>query len=936
MSKKRYMKPVQPEDEKRKKEYEDNLRIRTITGSTLRDEDPDAAFSPPNMRIWEVLDHFRVTSESGLDEKEVKRRRKKSGSNIVYPYMQLSFAGSLRSQLHTSMSLLFIAVCLLVYIFEKNSIYLISASVAVSLFVINAIIEANAASALEVTKKFSTMKCVVKRGAKERVIDSRALVPGDIIILGPGSIVPADARLTESNSLRVSETPVFGNYAVSEKNALYLSVREDNSSKPNMVYAGSIVAEGKAVAVVCATDDELLIRKQRKAADGDKNHRPTLLQFAHTATSKLSLVSVIMCFFAVFIGAVKGFDITEIFILSVGTCFASLSDTVNSLAGASLTVGIKNMVDKGAALRNLNCIPDLCKIDTVMCEHSSAFPTRGMAATTAFTGMREYNIESSSKAKVQSLLTQALVCSDVKYAYDTQKNKKRQSRKLVGTKEDVAIAKAASSIGISLDEINNSYFRIASSYNYRSELERVLVLSGTQHKVILKGAPEFVLRHCKYYEQLGQLYPLDQKSKNRLLDAAYEMGEKNQKVIAFAEKPTEEDNLSHKSTAKDFVFVGFVGLYVSLGMDAASAVYKCSTAGIEAVVRTEEYYHVAVSLAKNAGIIKDETQAIRASEINSIDPGIYIADLPKYKLFVGIDDEHWRDVLYYRKEDDRNVALQVRSLTELPAMSIADITITSESEGNETLKQCADVIVRREGFDVITELLIKARMIYKRIHSTVRFGVSSFAAFCMALLMSVISGIGPVFRLPELIIGGVLVNFLILLSLAAAPEDCAILKKKSSSPYSTQLRYSDFLISMLYGIFTAGGMLLNYNIGKASGSEFQTVLIGVVMSMFFFAYSDITGTGSFFGGGYKNYFLTISMLVSGGLLAILFYLPSACAIFGYKPLSAVSVLLCLIYPTVQFLLFGFGRILFNSAKNGKKQPENDDHDDIEPDDIRYK
>ena len=153
MSGKRNLRPVGSDDEKQKREYEDNLRIRTITGSALRDENPDATFSPPHLRTWEVLEHWQVTGETGLTEKEARRRRRKFGVNIVYPYLQLSFSSSIRSQLHTSMSLLFLITCALMYLFDNKAIYLLTAGVNIALFVLNAIIEAKAASALEVTKK---------------------------------------------------------------------------------------------------------------------------------------------------------------------------------------------------------------------------------------------------------------------------------------------------------------------------------------------------------------------------------------------------------------------------------------------------------------------------------------------------------------------------------------------------------------------------------------------------------------------------------------------------------------------------------------------------------------------------------------------------------------------------------------------------------------
>ncbi|HBL83517.1 MAG: hypothetical protein A2Y17_10795 [Clostridiales bacterium GWF2_38_85] len=912
MAKKRYIKTRASDEEN--KSYDENLRIRTITGSTPRDEDPDAPFSPPHMRIWEVLEYWDVNSEIGLDEKDVKRKRRHFGLNIVYPYLSLSFAGSIKTQLHTLMSLLFIAACILMYLFEKNIIFLLCGMVSVVLMIINAIIESNAASALEITKKYSSLKAVVMREKKMRVIDSRSLVPGDIIILERGNIVPADSRLIESNKLYISETPIYGQYGTVEKNSLYIAGRNDVGSMSNMVYAGSIITNGKATAVVCETGVNLQIRKIRSNVEKKKNHRPTLLEYAHYVSNRLSLISVILCFITIFFGTVRGFDIVDLFILSVGISFISLSDTVNTLASASLTIGIKEILDNGVALRNLNCIPELCNINSIMCEHSAAFPSREMVAMSAFTGMREYNIEPESKSRLQKLISYAMVCSDVKYAHST--NNKRMKESFVGNKADIAIAKAGIVFDISIDKINNSYFRIASAYNSRSELERVLILNETKHIVIVKGTPEFILHHCKYYEQFGELYPLDQKSKNRLLDAAYELSEKSQQIIAYAEKLTEVDSLTHPSAARDFVFVGFIGMYVNLELNAASAVYKCANAGIEAVVRSGDVFYSAVSLAKNAGIIRDEKQAVQGESINMTDRGIYIADLPEYKLFVRVEDEQWRDVLYYRKLDKKNVALQVHAIEELPIMSMADISIVADGEGSETLKQCADVITLKEGFDVISDLLIRARMVYKRINTTIQYGIVAFTAFCAAMLFSILAGLESAFRINELFFGGVVINFLILLCLAGAPENSSVLKQKLPK-YEPKPKIIDFLTPILYGIGIGGCVISNFYIGKSFGGEYSSVLIGIILSLFLYAYSDICGESIFTSGGIKNYYLTFTLFLTAGLVGLLFYSPSTAMTFGYKSLNAIQLLLPSIYPIAQFILLHLIRFVVLTIKKRK-------------------
>ena len=210
-------------------------------------------------------------------------------------------------------------------------------------------------------------------------------------------------------------------------------------------------------------------------------------------------------------------------------------------------------------------------------------------------------------------------------------------------------------------------------------------------------------------------------------------------------------------------------------------------------------------------------------------------------------------------------------------------------------------------------------MIYKRIHTSVQFAVFAFISFCSALILSMLSGIGPAFRIQEIVLAGVVINFIILLSLAGAPSDSNILKKRPNKPFSTEFSFNDFFACAIYGIITGTIIVISFFIEHNSGGAYSSVIISIVLSFFLFAYSDFSSSSLFFGGGQNNYILLLSFFVSLAFIALLLYNPTLNGFFGYSPLSVKQVLISIALPSALFLLTNVFRMLINYIKNNKKK-----------------
>lgn len=885
---------------------EDNFRIRTIIGGGNNNEN---VFDPPRMRPYEVLEYFATDMNVGLDEKTVKSRRSESGRNELYPYLKLGFRDSVKTQMMGIMSILFAAMCVMIYFFTPHPMYIVFAVTVVALTIANGIVEHIAGQKLELVKKQSSLRTTVLRDGKKRVIDSRSLVLGDIVLLERGSIVPADCRLLESNKLTVLETPVSGEEDEVFKNSLFIRKGRADGVCKNMVYGGTLITGGTGIAIVCAVGEKLLLRKMKKQ---NTEEQPTLLRNARSLTRVGSLASIAFCLIISLVSVLTENDLPTTFLLALGVGFCALFDSVNAAAGWILAQGLDDMLKKGAVVRRIDSIGDICATDSIMCNNDEAFPVKGMRVETAFTGFHRYSVTRENKDRIGKLLVYALACSDVKKEYATEKEKKKRKLRFIGNKVDVALARACRELDISLDAVTEKLFRIEGEYNRAGELERVLVLNEGKSFVIVKGAPEYVLRRCDDYVQSGQNFPFVENSRNRFLDEAGDMADKSQHVFAVAIKYVESDTLSALDTKDGWTFVGLVGLHTSIELNAASAVYRCNAANIDTVVFSRSPYHTAVSLAKDSGIIKSESEAMTMDSIYETEHGLYVADNMNYHLFIGITDDQWAEVLELRKRNGRNVAYCARGLDDLENMASARLSLVSADTTDDTLLQCADVIMAKSGFSVMTNMIEKAKMIYKRIFAVMKYSVVPHVMLCSAMLLGLLTKKGIPFRIEELFLGGFAVNMIMLICNALYTDNGKNLGEKAESE---KLSLRDYLFPSAYGLLGGLVVFLNYNVGLRGGENIAYTMSFFAITFVLMLYNllDIDMTKLTFISSNKTTLRVLPFTLAAVL--ILVYTKS----FGYAMLDLKSVLMAVMLPLSLFLICEATKLLFALQKNKKEQ-----------------
>ncbi len=853
-------------------------------------------FRPCDMEAFEVAAHFGTDMENGLKKQQVRRGRMKHGLNLSRPEYSTSLKDSLKRQLlYFNLPLCAVSLVLCAVFYEGNELYSPLALLLVALLSINAALLRYGSSLLNKTLRDNAMRATVIRDGKRLSVSSVGLVPGDIIELVSGNIVPADARLAETNGLSVLETPVSGVDVSVTKDAEYTCKDEDKGSY-NMVYAGTIVTGGSALAIVCRTGKDCRLFPGKDDAD---KQLPEMLKSTCLASRRLSFAVTVAGFLAVLLGFFTKQPLVETYMSAMAVACCCMAGGLEALSFVAFAAGVRKMQKNGALLRRFTATDTLSRTDTVMCDKEVAFPKSELEPKRVFINRDYYDVKKEGRESISKVLTYALLCSDVRRVSVTASI----GEEFYGLPEDVSLARAYDGIGLDLDSIRGEYFRIEADFD--GAVKRALYLHNDKNLYVIRGKPEDILPLCAGYDAFTVNNRFDEFSLRRMTDAARAMGDASQHVIAVASAVCDCDSLRNTTMAeRRLVLNGFIGLYTSLKLDSASAVYKCNAGGIETVMRSDDAYVTAVNMAKNAGIIKTEKQVMSAEQLFHADRGIYVADSKEYKLYLNFDSEQWLDVLRIRKDMGKTVAVTADSTESFPMMQEADISFVPAASAPETVKYSADVLLYKSGLKTVESVLRCAKMIYRRINSAARQYAVGAITLLICFLVSVITGTECPLRLQDIIIGGCLVNTLFASAAAASPDHRKLLEDRAeygTTPFGKlfTLMYSLSSAGVIYGVdFVLTRMP---QIGPAQHKT--AVLLCFVLCAFFHLLFGAEQRHIFASSAFKNWYIWLSLLGAVAVMAMLLSVDSLGVTLRYNKLSYEAIIVAAAFAFGLFVLF---------------------------------
>ena len=602
---------------------------------------------------------------NGLTQKEAATRLAKHGPNTFESAKRTSPFRLLLSQFSDVLVLILLAAA-------GVSLFLGDVSEALTIGVIllvNAALgflqEFHTERALERLKQLSAPRAVVIRDGKEQQIDAALLVPGDLVRLSAGNIVPADGILAASNALSFDESMLTGESF------------EIHKSKGDQVFSGCTVLRGNGYAQIKATGRGTEMGKIAGMLNDET--APTPLQ---ERLSKLGAVigitCLLVCALVAVIGILRGFSPLDMLLTGVSLAVAAVPEGLPAIVTVSLALAVGRMVRRKALIRKLHAVETLgCA--TVICSDKTGTLTQNK--------MQVATLIPSGDEKLLHI-----VC--------------RHCNNREGPTECALFDAVPDSEAIRLEEL---------PFDSHRKRMSVLVEKDGIRMTLTKGAPDLLLPLCTHFESKQGPMPMSDAVRNKFLRENERLGSRALRTLAFAYRIG--DTLSEQG----LVFCGFAGLIDPPRKDVKAAISTCRKAGIRPIMITGDHAATARAIAEEVGILKAGGTLLTGAALDALSEEELLDILPDVCVFARVTPTHKQRIVKAFQTLGEVVAMTGDGVNDAPAVKSADIGVAMGTSGTDVTRAAASVVLLDDSFATLVRAVEEGRGIYANIRKFIRY-----------------------------------------------------------------------------------------------------------------------------------------------------------------------------------------------------------------------
>ena len=852
----------------------------------------------------EIARKLNTNTKNGLNENEAKKRLNIYGENILKEKKKESFFKKFIKQFNDFMiiTLIIAAIisCILSFLNQSND-YLDSIIIVV-IVVFNALIgliqENKAEKSIEALKKLSSPTTKVKRNSKIITIDSKDLVPGDIIILETGALVPADCYLYEAYNLKVEESALTGETVPVLKEAnIKLKEKIAIGDIKNMVFSSTIITNGHAEAIVVDTGMNTKVGKIADMIISDSAPSTPLQKRLSNVGKILGIFSLGICFLIFIIGSFKGISIFEMFMTSVGLAVAAIPEGLPAIVTIMLSIGVTKMARKNAIIRKLPAVETLGS-SRVICSDKTGTLTQNKMQI-----VKVYDAKGTTQEKdTKFILELGCMCTD---SYLNSSNGKID---IDGEPTENAIVEAALKYKINKNDLYNKMKRVNEIPfdSNRKLMTTIHKLSNGKYRIITKGAPDTLIKRCSTYYENSSVKSINHTIKDNILKFNETMAKDALRVLAISyyDTPTLPYNITSNEIEKNLTFVGLVGMIDPPRVGVKDAVLTCKKAGIKTVMITGDHILTAKAIATNLGILKKDELAITGDELDKLSDRDLRKNIMKYSVFARVSPEHKVRIVKAFQSTGAVVAMTGDGVNDAPALKIADIGVSMGKNGTDVAKNASDMILTDDNFVTIVEAIKEGRHIYENIKRAIHFLLATNIGEIVTIFVGLLLGLDSPLLAIQLLWINLVTDSFPAIGLGLEKADKHIMDKKPINPkkgiFSNGLLNKIFFEGCMIGILT----LISFYIGKTNYSldVARTMAFASLGMLELFHSLNLRSDNSLFEVGlFKNKYLSLCIAISLILQILVIVITPIANIFNVVPLNStqwIYVIIISIIPIV--------------------------------------
>ena len=894
---------------------------------------------------WHALESNAVlsllnTSRNGISEEEAKKRLEQYGPNELKEEKKTTSLKILANQFKSILIIiLVISAIVSAFISMRAGEPFIDTFVILVIVIINAILgftqEYKAEQAVEALKKMVAPHVFVIRDGHEQSIDSKNLVPGDIMLLKAGSRIAADSRVIEVARLEADEAALTGESRPVTKKCAVVSAETSVGDRTNIVYMGTYVTAGRGVAVVAETGMSTEFGKIAGMVQLIEVTEPPLKKKIEKLGRQLGLISIILTVAIFFMGVVVHMtEIEEMFMTAISMAVSAIPEGLPAVLTITLALGTARMARQKAIIRKLASVETLGST-TVICSDKTGTLTRNeMTVSHIYSNSKPIDVSGAGyvpkgeftlngktfdtkfDGNFNLLLRIGALCNDARIEVVNNPPANGIGWSTFGDPTELALLVAAAKADIWQEELKKSYPRV-DEFPFDSTRKMMSTIhktsEGSDLVVYLKGAPEAILdRSVNIYEN-GAIRPLSEEDRRQILSETFSMADDALRVLAMAYKELQStQELMIKEAESGLTFVGLVGMIDPPRDEVPLALKTCRQAGIKSIMVTGDHKLTAVAIAKKIGMLNDETpkSVLTGKDLNNMSDETLDELIEDVTIFARVSPEHKMRIALSLKRKGHVVAMTGDGVNDAPALKAADIGIAMGIKGTDVTKEASDMILEGDNFDTIVNAVKGGRQLYDNITKYIRLMIASNFDEFIAIALTALIGIPLPFLPIHVLWFNLMTDGLPAVALSLDPADPDVMRYKPRNPNEGILsRFWRFIL------FTAFIDLLSdfipfLLIYYTTGSIEQARTVAFTCITFFeviLAYQCRSESKHILKQGWNGLFANKMLAVSGVVTLILhfsiLYVPFLNEIFHVVPLTPFQLLLSFAGSLSAFLIF---------------------------------
>lgn len=781
---------------------------------------------------WEeAVKKLNSDAENGLSQDEAFLRQKKFGKNVLPEERPLSglkiFGGQFKSPL---IYILMVAGIIAIFFREWPD-----ATVIFGVVLLNTAVgffqERKANRALRALKKVVTIKADITRESHEIEIDYQELVPGDIVILSAGQKVPADARIIESHNLKVNEAPLTGEWIAAVKSSHELNHDTPLADRDNMVYMGTVIAEGKGRALIVATGGQSEIGKVAVLVRAIKEEA-TPLQKKLENFSKIIIFVVALLTVFIFLGGVaKGEPFLEMFMTAVAVAVAAIPEGLPVAMTVILALGMQRILQRKGLVRKLAVAEILGSTSIIAVDKTLTLTEGKMQIEKTVTW--DAKIFTSAKVDWEDVFKQnfdhgqillmkaAALCSQ---AFAENPEDPYPLWRIRGGPTDKALLIGSAMVGIRKHELEAVYkkedeipFNEANKFvaalvdavpkseinkKTKISLMRDPILGRAERLLFVSGAPEKIIGVSMGVLHNGGIVKIETETALRLQEDLEEMTGRGLRVVGIGYK--EMGGIRYRDLAEEvnnLIFVGFIGFKDPLRPEAKETIALCRKAGMKPIIVTGDHLLTAKAIGAEIGLKTADQNIIDGAELDKMTEEEFQSRIKDIEIYARVEPRHKMMIVEAWQKIGKVVAMTGDGINDAPALKKADIGIALGS-GTDVAKEVSDLVLLTDNFNIIVAAIEEGRAIIDNIRKVITYLLSDSFTETILIGVSLILGWPLPLTAVQILWVNLIEDGLPGVALAFEPKEKDVLKRKPEEHDTHLLTKEMRAIIFVIGIMT--------------------------------------------------------------------------------------------------------------------------------------